>query len=67
MGTVLYLLLIAVIGFMIYILFRLFKSGRGISSSDFTPIDDLDNGLIRKGSRASHKIEARNEDSYEDR
>ncbi|MEK5062406.1 hypothetical protein [Cytobacillus sp. FSL R5-0596] len=52
---------------MIYILFRLFKSGRGISSSDFTPIDDLDNGLIRKGSRASHKIEARNEDSYEDR
>ncbi len=63
----LYILLIAVIGFMIYIHFRIFKSGRGVSSSSFTPIDDLDYGLIRKDSREPHKIVARNQALYEDR
>ncbi|KAF0821078.1 hypothetical protein KIS4809_0605 [Bacillus sp. ZZV12-4809] len=60
-------MLIAVLGFMINILlFPIFKSGRGGSSSGFTPFDDLDTGLIRKDSREPHKIEAKNQASYED-
>lgn len=62
-----YILLIAVIGLLIYILFRMFKSRRDISGSNFTPIDDLDNGLIRKSIKEPHKIEARSETSFEDR
>jgi hypothetical protein len=54
-----YILLIAVIGLLIYILFRMFKSRRDVSGNNFTPIDDLDNGLIRKSSKEPHKIEAR--------
>jgi hypothetical protein len=64
---VLYIFLIAVIGFLIFILFCMFKYRRGVSSSDFTPIDDLENGLIRKDSREPHQIEARNKGSYEER
>lgn len=62
-----YILLIAVIGLLIYILFRMFKSRRDISGNNFTPIDDLDNGLIRKSSKEPHKIEVRSETSFEDR
>ncbi|WP_264740484.1 hypothetical protein [Cytobacillus firmus] len=62
-----YILLIAVIGLLIYILFRMFKSRRDISGSNFTPIDDMDNGLIGKSSKEPQRIEARSETSYEDR
>ncbi|KON85482.1 hypothetical protein AF332_00415 [Sporosarcina globispora] len=47
--------------------FRMFKSRRDITSNNFTPIDDLDNGLVRKISMEPHKIEARSETSFEDR
>ncbi|MBN8203626.1 hypothetical protein [Bacillus sp. NTK034] len=46
-----YILLTAVIGLLIYILFRMFKSRRDISGSNYTPIDDLDYGLVGKSSK----------------
>jgi len=45
----------------------MFKSRRDISGNNFTPIDDLDNGLIRESSKEPHKIEVRSETSFEDR
>ena len=62
-----YILLTAVIGLLIYILFRMFKSRRDISGSNYTPIDDLDYGLVGKSSKEPYKIEARSETSFEDR
>lgn len=69
-----YILLIAVIGLLIYILFRMLKSRRDISGSNFTPIHDMDNGLVGKSSRDPKelklevklhmKIERRNKSGY---
>ncbi|WP_095245774.1 hypothetical protein [Bacillus sp. 7894-2] len=60
-----YILLIAVIGLLVFILFRMFKFRRGISNSNFTPIDDMDNGLAKGSGKKPHKIELRSEISYE--
>ncbi|CAH0316993.1 DUF3951 domain-containing protein [Peribacillus sp. Bi134] len=42
-----YFVLALIIGVIIFILFRMFKKNKTIPSNQYTPIDDINNGLVR--------------------
>ncbi|MGM0878335.1 MAG: hypothetical protein ACQEWV_27435 [Bacillota bacterium] len=61
-----YFVLALIIGVIIFSLFRMFKKNKSTPSNQYTPIDDINNGLVRNNSSDPQKIESRNEMPYEE-
>ncbi|WP_336867317.1 hypothetical protein [Peribacillus frigoritolerans] len=61
-----YFVLALIIGVIIFTLFRMFKKNKKIPSNQYTPIDDINNGLVRKYSSEPQEIESRKEIPYEE-
>ncbi|GAB6255798.1 hypothetical protein [Peribacillus frigoritolerans] len=61
-----YFVLALIIGVIIFTLFRMFKKNKTIPSNQYTPIDDINNGLVRNYSSELQEIESRKEIPYEE-
>ncbi|MED3836475.1 FeoB-associated Cys-rich membrane protein [Peribacillus frigoritolerans] len=61
-----YFVLALIIGVIIFSLFRMFKKKKTIPSNQYTPIDDINNGLVRNYSSEPQEIELRKEIPYEE-
>ncbi|MED3785673.1 hypothetical protein P4576_00210 [Peribacillus frigoritolerans] len=61
-----YFVLALIIGVIIFTLFRMFKKNKTIPSNQYTPIDDINNGLVRSYSSEPQEIESRKEIPYEE-
>ncbi|MGG4201758.1 hypothetical protein [Peribacillus frigoritolerans] len=51
-----YFVLALIIGVIIFSLFRMFKKKKTIPSNQYTPIDDINNGLVRNYSSEPQEI-----------
>ena len=53
-----YFVLALIIGVIIFTLFRMFKKNKTIPSNQYTPIDDINIGLVRNYSSEPQEIES---------
>lgn len=61
-----FFILAMIIGVITFSLFRMVRKNNSTPSNKYTPIDDIDNGLVRDNSRDPPTVESRNDISYEE-
>jgi ribose/xylose/arabinose/galactoside ABC-type transport system permease subunit len=61
-----YFVLTLIIVVIIFSLFRMFRKNRTLPNNNYTPIDDINNGLVRNNSSELQKIESKNEIPFEE-